>query len=177
MTVIQHISSTVWSTAHLSVCTVLGQGLSSGQCCRAPLTLLCLVTKQADGMALVRVKHPSISIYQIPCWCRELWFSSHCASMLADNRCTVQGICPKLLNSQLSVQLSLDRLFFSTSKYTSGENDCAHVSGWIEDEGQVSVSIGYLLLRNTMLAGMGRVNMFGLYLSGLSAYILHSGRL
>lgn len=53
----------MWSTAHLSVCTVLGQGLSSGQCCLAPLTLLCLVTKQADGMALVRVKHCRPSLY------------------------------------------------------------------------------------------------------------------
>lgn len=37
------------------VCAVLGQGLGSGQRCIAPLTLLCLVTKQADGTALVRV--------------------------------------------------------------------------------------------------------------------------
>lgn len=47
----------------LSVYAVLGQGLGSGQCCLVPLTLLCLVTKQADGMALVRVKHSRPSRY------------------------------------------------------------------------------------------------------------------
>lgn len=35
---------------------VLGQGLSLVHCCCVPLTLLFLVTKQADGMAFVRVK-------------------------------------------------------------------------------------------------------------------------
>lgn len=59
--------------ALLSVYTVLGQGLSSGQCCLAPLTLLCLVTKQADGMALVRVKHCRPSLYiEFHVDCREV---------------------------------------------------------------------------------------------------------
>lgn len=57
MAVTQHLFLTVWSTAHLSVYTVLCQGLGPGQCCLVLLTLLCLVTKQADGMTLVRVKH------------------------------------------------------------------------------------------------------------------------
>lgn len=72
------IFQAAWSTALLSVCSVLGQGLGSGQCCLAPLTLLCLVTKQADGVALVRVKHWRPSLYiKFRVDCREVWFSSH----------------------------------------------------------------------------------------------------
>ena len=83
--------------ALLSVYTVLGQGLSSGQCCLAPLTLLCLVTKQADGMALVRVKHCRPSLYiKFHVDCREVWFSSHYASVQVDSTCTFQGTGPKL---------------------------------------------------------------------------------
>lgn len=73
MAVIQHISEIVWPTAPLPVYTVLGQGLSSGQCCLVPLTLLCLVTEQADGMALVRVKRRCASLYiKYHVDCREL---------------------------------------------------------------------------------------------------------
>lgn len=87
MAVIQHISK----TAHLSVCTVLGQGLSPGQCCLVPLTLLCFVTKQADGMALVRVKHCRPSLYiKFHVDCSEVWFSSllvDCALNLCNIMC------------------------------------------------------------------------------------------
>lgn len=55
-------------------------------CSSHPLTLLCLVTKQADGMALVRVKHrrPSLNI-KFHVDCREEWFSAHCGLMQVDN--------------------------------------------------------------------------------------------
>lgn len=61
----------------VSVCTVLVQGLSSGQCCLVPLTLLFLVTKQADGMGLVRVKHCRPSLYiKFHVDCSGVWLSS-----------------------------------------------------------------------------------------------------
>lgn len=64
--------------------------------CSSHITVLSYKTSWWHGFSQGQTLS-SISIYQIPCWCRELWFVFHYRSVLVDNTCSVQGTGSKSL--------------------------------------------------------------------------------